>query len=258
MKNRAVSLEAKAATGLCSASLLLYLVHYASFRDAQYLWLSGLTSLAFLPISVLVVTLIIDRLLSARERAMRREKLRMLISVFFSSLGNELLAILFRCDAGVQGLHGRTNTPERWAAARPGRVKVVVACRCHEVHVEQAELEQLRTLLVRKLDILLRLLENPSLHEHESFAELLRAVFHLEEELSLKDDLHQISAADHGHLGSDVNRCYGLLVREWDDYLNYLEGNYPYLFSLALRTNPLCICAGKAEPREEYAAVEAA
>ena len=49
-----------------------------------------------------------------------------------------------------------------------------------------------------------------------------------------------------------------LLPMEWDDYLNYLEGNYPYLFSLALRTNPLCICADKGERREEYAAVEAA
>ncbi len=182
MKKRAVSLEAKAAAGLCSASLLLYLVHYACFGDVPYLWLSVLTNLAFLPISVLVVTLIIDRLLSARERAMRREKLRMLISVFFSSLGNELLAILFRCDASVYGPRGRTGPAERWAAPRPGRVNVVVACRCHEVHVEQADLEQLRSLLMRKLDILLRLLENPSLHEHETFAELLRAVFHLEEE----------------------------------------------------------------------------
>ncbi len=260
------------ALGLCLASLTLYLVHFACFRDVQYLWLSVLTNLAFLPISVLLVTLVIDRLLSARERALRREKLRMLVSVFFSSLGNELLGILFRCDANVtggwhdqagrghvedemvpahaHGERGHGTQPFRSLAAHPGRVEVVVACRCHEVCVEQADLEQLRGLLVHKLDILLRLLENPSLHEHESFAELLRAVFHLEEELSLKDDLRRIPASDHEHLRADVNRCYGLLVREWNDYLDYLEANYPYLFSLALRTNPLCICTPPAEGRE--------
>jgi hypothetical protein len=258
VNNKAFSSEAKVVLGLCLASLTMYLVHFACFRDVQYLWLSVLTNLAFLPISVLLVTLVIDRLLSARERALRREKLRMLVSVFFSSLGNELLGILFRCDANVAGGCGRPDAAGRRAAMRPGRVEVVVACRCHEVCIEQADLEQLRGLLVHKLDILLRLLENPSLHEHESFAELLRAVFHLEEELSLKDDLRRISASDHEHLRADVNRCYGLLVREWDDYLDYLEANYPYLFSLALRTNPLCICTPPAEGREERAVVRAA
>jgi len=101
MKTKAVSWEATVALGLCLASLALYFIHFACFRDLQYIWLSSLTNLAFLPISVLVVTLIIDRLLSTRERAMRRDKLRMLISVFFSSLGNRLLEILFSCDSDV-------------------------------------------------------------------------------------------------------------------------------------------------------------
>jgi hypothetical protein len=258
MKTRAVSLEAKAAVGLSSASLVLYLIHFACFRDAQYLWLSSLTSLAFLPISVLVVTLIIDRLLTARERTLRRDKLRMLIAVFFSSVGNKLLEILFRCDSGVHNLHDRLGTAGPSGGARAGRVNVVVACRCREVRVEQADLEQLRDLLTRKLDILLRLLENPSLHEHESFAELLRTVFHLEEELSLKDNLRDLPDSDHEHLTSYVNRCYGLLVQEWDDYLTYLEGNYPYLFSLAVRTNPLCFCTPKADRREDHVSVRAA
>jgi len=29
-----------------------------------------------------------------------------------------------------------------------------------------------------------------------------------------------------------------LLVHEWLDYMKYLKKNYPYLFSLAVRTNP--------------------
>jgi len=29
-----------------------------------------------------------------------------------------------------------------------------------------------------------------------------------------------------------------LLVQEWLDYMEYLKVNYPYLFSLAMRTNP--------------------
>lgn len=150
MKMKAVSWEATVALGLCLASLALYLIHFACFRDLQYIWLSGLTNLAFLPISVLVVTLIIDRLLSARERAMRRDKLRMLISVFFSSLGNRLLEILFSCDSDVRHLRRHVNMPESWAGRHPVKVNVVLAGHSYAVSVEHADLEELRTLLTHK------------------------------------------------------------------------------------------------------------
>ena len=36
----------------------------------------------------------------------------------------------------------------------------------------------------------------------------------------------------------DIKRAYGLLTRQWLDYMQYLKNRYPFLFSLALRTNP--------------------
>lgn len=45
------------------------------------------------------------------------------------------------------------------------------------------------------------------------------------------------------HLAGDVDRVYGLLARFWLEYMRYLKGNYPYLFSLAVRTNPFDECA---------------
>ncbi len=258
MKTKALSWEATVALGLCLVSLALYCVHFACFRDLQYISLSILTNLAFMPISVLVVTLIIDRLLSARERAMRREKLRMLISVFFSSLGNSLLEIFFSCDSSVRRSPENIGMSESWTGMRPVKVSVVLASDSYAVSVEQTDLEELRALLTRKMDILLRLLENPSLHEHESFSELLRTVFHLAEELSLKEDFYDVSDADVQHLTADINRCYGLLVQEWSDYLNYLEANYPYLFSLAVRTNPLSCCPPESECRDEHLNASAA
>jgi hypothetical protein len=35
-----------------------------------------------------------------------------------------------------------------------------------------------------------------------------------------------------------MERAYVLLIREWLDYMNHLQQVYPYLFSLARRTNP--------------------
>jgi hypothetical protein len=74
--------------------------------------------------------------------------------------------------------------------------------------------------------------------EHETFTELLRAVFHLTEELEQRNDLRHLSRADYEHLELDTERAYKLLIYEWLQYMEYLMNEYPYLFSLALRTNP--------------------
>ncbi len=42
---------------LVAVSLVLYLIHFAWFRDLQHIWFWSFTSLAFLPISALVLTL---------------------------------------------------------------------------------------------------------------------------------------------------------------------------------------------------------
>jgi hypothetical protein len=91
---------------------------------------------------------------------------------------------------------------------------------------------------VNKRKFLLALLENPNLLEHETFTELLRAVFHLMDELDHREDLTQLPRADYLHLSSDTARAYGLLIQEWLKYMQHLMNNYPYLFSLALRMNP--------------------
>ena len=88
------------------------------------------------------------------------------------------------------------------------------------------------------LDPDMRLLENPLLLENESFTNLLRAVFHLTEELEHRRDLQDLLDSDYLHLAGDIERAYFLLVMEWMTYMRYLHSNYPYLFSLAMRTNP--------------------
>jgi hypothetical protein len=82
------------------------------------------------------------------------------------------------------------------------------------------------------------MLENPYLIEHDTFTELMQALFHLTEELRVRERLTDLPDTDYAHLSGDINRVYGLLIREWLVYMKHLKENYPYLFSLAMRTNP--------------------
>ncbi|MCJ7829833.1 MAG: hypothetical protein MUP74_00455 [Desulfobacterales bacterium] len=95
-----------------------------------------------------------------------------------------------------------------------------------------------RDYLQHRATFLLRILENPILQEHGNFTELLRAVFHLRDELLNRADLVQLTAADRQHLEVDILRVYRLLTVEWLGYVHYLKDNYAYLLSLAMRMNP--------------------
>ena len=107
-----------------------------------------------------------------------------------------------------------------------------------DLDVSKIDLEFVRTFLRDRSDLLMRLLENPYLLEHEAFTDLLRAVFHLREELMHREDLSGAPESDKAHLAHDMKRAYLLLIGQWLDYIKYLKGAYPYLFSLAVRTNP--------------------
>ncbi len=224
---------------LVIASLILNLVHYLIFRDWQHIWLWNLTDLAFLPISVLFMTLLIDRLLQRRETALRLDKMNMLIGAFFSSVGTELLVRFSGWDADVQYLRDNFGSHDSWGKLNVRGIEKILGRHGFVVSPDRIGLQNLRELLAQKQDFLMRLLENPNLLEHENFTDLLRAVFHFAEELTHRSDISSTPDSDLHHLSGDAKRAYALLVREWAVYMMYLKESYPYLFSLAVRTNPL-------------------
>ena len=106
----------------------------------------------------------------------------------------------------------------------------------YRVDIEKIDLQELARFMRSKRDFLLRLLENPNLLEHETFTELLRAVFHMTEEFECRNELSCLPATDMKHLEGDIKRVYVQITLEWLYYMRYLKNNYPYLFSLAMRT----------------------
>ena len=44
---------------------------------------------------------------------------------------------------------------------------------------------------------------------------------------------------DYDHLTGDMKRAFMKLLEEWLEYMKHLKKDYPYLFSLAVRTNPM-------------------
>ena len=83
-------------------SAMLYLIHYAIFRDPHHVFLYLIGDIAFLPIEVLLVTLIVHQLLDKREKKAMLKKLNMVIGAFFSEVGTDLLKSFSIFDPHVE------------------------------------------------------------------------------------------------------------------------------------------------------------
>ena len=68
---------------LISTSLLIYLLQVVIFNNVTDTLFYLFQDMAFLPISVLIVTLIIDKLLKRREKRALHNKLNMVVGNFF-------------------------------------------------------------------------------------------------------------------------------------------------------------------------------
>lgn len=176
--------------------------------------------------------------LSRHERQARMQKLHFVEGAFYSEVGTELLRRFAAADPTVSTLRRELVRMDRLTGAELESTLKGLRARSYTVDGEDLDLPGLHGLLSANRDLLLRILENPSLHEHESFSDLLRAVFHLTEELACRPALAGLPPSDVSHLAGDAGRAYGLLVPEWVGHMGYLRREYPYLFHLASRTNP--------------------
>lgn len=219
-------------------SAFFYFFHYAIFRDAHHILLYLIGDIAFVFIEVLLVTLIIHQLLSYREKQAMLKKLNMAIGAFFSEVGTRLLGIFSDFDHHSDKIREDLIVGSDWTNQKFAIVSTDLKNYDHKIDCKKGDLEDLLNFLVGKRNFLVNLLQNPNLLEHESFTELLWAVFHVTEELESRADVRKLSDADCKHIAGDIKRAYVLLISEWLNYMNHLRSDYPYLFSLAMRTNP--------------------
>lgn len=64
-------------------SVALHALHYFIFGDLKHIFVYLLGDIAFIPLEVFLVTLVIDQLLERRDKEKRLKKMHMLIGLYF-------------------------------------------------------------------------------------------------------------------------------------------------------------------------------
>lgn len=231
--------ETRTAVLLIATAALIYVLRYAIFGYPAEMLRYLMDDVAFLLIQALIVWLVLDRVMRQMEREAIKHKLNMVIGAFYSEVGTTLMGAIASLDSDFEEIRRSLLVKPSWRPEDYAAAKRVLAEYDYSIELQAGDLAALKALLVAERSFLLSLLENQNLLEHESFTELLWAVFHLADELALRPDVLHLPKTDCAHIALDIKRAYGLLIVEWLDYMRHLQTQYPFLFSLAARTNPL-------------------
>lgn len=176
--------------------------------------------------------------LSRRESQQRRTKLQMVIGLFYSEAGTRLLRTMTSHDPALHQVGTAIIARGDWQQSDYQKATLTLAKHPFKVDMEQIDLEELRDFLNKQGNLMIRLMESPYMLEHEALTDLLLALMHLKEELLHRPGFTTLPATDVTHLQGDIERVYRQLAAQWFAYMAHLQQEYPFLFSLGLRTNP--------------------
>jgi len=218
---------------LVISSLLIYLIQDSIFHRTEDTLFYIFQDLAFLPFEVAIVTFIIDKLLHRMEQQQKMKKINVLISTFFTEIGSSVFLTMSHFDRKNNNFSLIVNRYEKKEINKSQAKKLILSLD-YDIFAYPEKLESLAMDLVEKKSFLINLLENSNLLEHDSFTDMLWAVFHVADELQNRNvDYSSLPEEDITHLSADILRAYTALAREWIGYMIYLHDEYPYLYKTA-------------------------
>ena len=189
----------------------------------------------FLAVMANVTEIVFDK----RGKKIRLEKLNIIVGFFFSETGTHLLKIFTNFDPKLEpSVRKAFIINSQWADNDFMTLKKQLPGFLLDIDANHIRFVEIKKFLDEKGEVLVRLLENQTLQDHEGFTDLIIAILHLKEELTARNQVKKLSETDRIHLAKDCKRVYIQLVDHWINYVQFIQTRYPFLFSLAIRQNP--------------------
>lgn len=226
--------------GLLTLSAFFYLLHYLIFRDAHHIAIFAMHDIAFLPIEIVLVSLVFDRVLDETHRDEQRGKINMIESIFFNESGSDMLRYLLQCDPQSGELCRAMAISPDWSCRDFDAARRFLKNYSFSIDADKVDFFALHYHLVNRHKYFLKVIENPALMDHESFTDLILSMYHLWEELDYRTDLYNLNAADKADLGAVTESVYRQLASEWLLNVSYTQKHHAARFSNSMRNSPFC------------------
>ena len=222
---------------LIGLSAILHGIHYAIFRDLHHILIFLVADIAFIPLEVFFVSVVLERIIEKRDERQITKKLNMLIGLFYQEVGNYVLTHFVNADEHLTSEEIDAAIDFKWDATKYEQLTHCILAHKYHVSMSLIDLKELDQKLTTYKALIVNLITNPTIHEHGPFSEVLMSLFHLADELKTRP-LDALSKEDMDHLKVDIDRVYRCLAEEWVSYMSHLQVDYPYLFLTAVKYNP--------------------
>lgn len=222
---------------LVAASVFVYSINYLIFHDLNHIFLFMLSDLAFSFLEVIVVGLIIERVLTSREKRSVLYKLNMISGVFFSKVGTNLLGLLLIMFKNRSGICPCLSIGENWGHLEYTNARNVLINLDIKPEYRPSDLQKIKDFLNQHYAFILEIITDPVVLEHEEGVELLWSVSRL------SDELNSIIVGDKNSLATEkivieeAKMLYRMLAIEWLDYMEFVQHKYPLYYKTLLHTN---------------------
>lgn len=234
---------------LIGLSVILHAIHYAIFRDLHHIMLFLVADIAFIPLEVFFVSVVLERIIEKRDERSITKKLNMLIGLFYQEIGNDILTHLASADDGLRDDNIDATINFNWDEYKYEKLSKCIMAHQYHVNMSKINLFELSEKLTLHKSLIVNLISNPTIHEHGPFSEVLMSLFHLADELKHRP-IETLESSDLDHLKIDTERVYKSLSEEWVSYMSHLQVDYPYLFLTAVKNNPFDMRSGKIKEAE--------
>ncbi|HSQ87875.1 hypothetical protein [Romboutsia sp.] len=214
---------------LIAMSCIMFFIHYMIFGQAVNTAYYSLMNLCFIPINSLVVTIILERIIDHKAKEERVNKLNMLVGIFFTEVGCKLMHLIINADKEAKNSITCFDNLDK--------IGFDLLKHEYKIDIKEIDLEALKTILIDNSSLLINLISNENLLQHEIFTDLLMSVVHLRDELVFMEN-NETNDIDITHLENDIMRVYKNITIQWIHYLEYLNKFYPFLYNNAIRINP--------------------
>lgn len=222
---------------LIGLSIVLHAVHFVIFKDMHHIMIFLFADIAFIPLEVFFVSLILERLINKQDEEKTLKKMHMLVGLFYQKFGDELLSRFVSVSEDMSCTSEHILMNYSWNKKQYSDLRMTIDRYQHKMDIESLDLKSLFELLKENESLIINLISNPSLQENDIFSDLLLSIFHLNDELGNRD-ISNIVGDDLTHMEIDCQRVFKLLSAQWVDYMEHLQVSYPYLFLTAALNNP--------------------
>lgn len=223
---------------IVAITVCFYAIYYLLLHNKDDIITSIMDNIISVPFNVLITGILFDYILNRKTRKIEEEKIDMVIGIFYTEVGNELLKMMTKADECIELVRSDLLATYDWEEENYENAIKILDQMDYCVDIDKIDISEMKLLLDKSTPLIIDLLSGNVLKNKIDFTEIVVSVFHLRCEFNERIIQDELEEYEKEHLIDDIEVAYKLLAKRWYQYIYILQKEHPQLFVKALINSP--------------------